>query len=335
MRRATIVWLLALLLAGCAPAEPPQAQPSAAPARGELRGEELAGRLLFVRAGVIWQWQGREARPLLGSGQAFQPAWSPDGQRIAYVIRANSSSDIGLADGGGAPLASLTANSSGQPPNSLARVYESMWAFYPAWSPDGTQIALAGQPGPPAGDPAAEYNLGLYTIPAAGGARTALYSDGQAQCGRSVYSPAGDALIFTRAAGGADGQQLYRLDLASGVAAPFPGAPKPSYDPARSADGRWLAFAASAGGRTDLFALPLAGGGAPLRLSESGSARAPAFSPDGRQLAFLAIAPGESGFDLWVADLSADQSGGLRAAPARRLTTHQALDADSGLSWAP
>jgi TolB protein len=80
--------------------------------------------------------------------------------------------------------------------------------------------------------------------------------------------------------------------------------------------------------------MPLGGAGTPLRLSDLGAARAPAFSPDGHQIAFLAIAPGDGGFDLWVADLATDASGGLRAGTPRRLTNGLGLDADSGLSWA-
>src|SRR5690348_17651998 len=58
--------------------------------RSAFRAEELAGRLLFVRAGVIWQWRGREAGRLLGDGAAFQPAFSPDG-RDRKSTRLNSS----------------------------------------------------------------------------------------------------------------------------------------------------------------------------------------------------------------------------------------------------
>ncbi|MBX0328453.1 hypothetical protein K2Z83_12275 [Oscillochloris sp. ZM17-4] len=335
---------LLIVLAGCgggAPAAGSAPAPSlaptagAAPGRSAFRAEELAGRLLFVRGGVIWQWRGREATALLGDGAAFQPAWSPDGGRIAYVTRGNDYSDVLLADASGAPLSQLTFNGSRQPINSIERVYESTWAFYPAWAPDGARLAVAAQPSPPGGDPPAEYNLGLYELPVGDGAQASLYASDSAQCGRSVYTPAGDALIFVRSGGGAQGQQeLYRLDLAGDRATPLAGAPTPSYDPAISPDGRWLAFAAGDGARTEIFALPLAGGGAPLRLSDMGAARAPAFSPDGSQLAFLAIAPGEGGFDLWVADLRVDEGGALRAGAPRRLTTGLGLDADSGISWA-
>ena len=73
----------------------------------------------------------------------------------------------------------------------------------------------------------------------------------------------------------------------------------------------------------------------PLRLTSQGAARAPAFAPDGSRLAFLAVAPGETGFDLWVSDLSLSETGALIAGPPRRLTTGLSRDGDSGLAWAP
>ncbi|NTU84621.1 MAG: hypothetical protein HGA45_35525, partial [Chloroflexales bacterium] len=100
-------------------------------------------------------------------------------------------------------------------------------------------------------------------------------------------------------------------------------------------DGVWLAFAARDAGRTDIFALPSGGVGVPQRLTATGAARAPAFSPDGRLLAFLATSPGETGFDLWVADLRIAETGVLTAGEPRRVTTGLAIDGDSGLSWAP
>lgn len=337
-----LLWLLlAFSLIGCSTSPSLQTQqipvPTAqtTPGRAAFRSEDLPGRLLFVRNGVIWQWHGRDVSPLLGDGAAIQPAFSPDGHKIAYVMRGNGSSDVLLADSSGAALSQLTSNSSRQPINSLARVYESTWAFYPTWAPTGDTLALVAQPAPPMGDPPVEYNLGLYELSLGSGVQDDIYASDSAQCGRSVYAPAGDSLIFVRAGVSAEGQQqLYRLDLTSGMVEPFPNVPVPSYDPAISPDGRWLAFVARDDIRTDIFALPLAGGGTPLRLSDMGAARAPVFSPDGRQIAFLAIAPGESGFDLWMADLSSDARGMLRVAAPRRITTGLSLDADSGLSWA-
>lgn len=331
--------VLAALLAACGPREvaPGPAVEVTAGAEGAVvRGERLPGRLLFVREGVIWQWQGDEARPLLGDGEAAQPAWSPAGDRIAYVARSNSFSDLLVADAQGAPVAQLTENGTTEPPNSLARVYASRWVFYPTWAPDGMSLAVATQAGTPAGDPPADYNLGLALLPAGPGVAQTLLSDDSAQLGRSDFSPDGAILVFTRAGVGPEGRQrLYRLEVARGAVEALAGAPEPSYDPVFSPDGAWLAFAARDGGRTDLFALPSGGVGAPQRLTTAGTARAPAFAPDGQLLAFLAVAPGEVGFDLWVSDLRLAETGVLVAGTPRRLTTGLGLDGDSGLSWAP
>lgn len=334
-RALALLTVGALLLWACGGEEPPRSQPDTPAAGAAVRGEELPGRLLFVRSGVIWQWRGREARPLLGSGEAVQPAWSPEGGRIAYIARSNSFSDLLLADADGAPIAQLTANGTDAPPNSIERVYASRWVFYPAWTPQGSSLVVAAQALPPAGDPPADYNLGLALVAAAPGEPLPLFADGEAMAGRSAVSPDGSSLVFTRAGIGPAGrQELYRLDLqAAGAPEPLAGAPAPSYDPAFSPDGRWLAFAARDAG-TDIYAMA-SGGGPPLRLTTQGAARAPAFSPDGTLLAFLAVAPGEAGFDLWVADLTLVEGEVIAAGAPRRVTTGLAIDADSGLAWAP
>ena len=332
--RVMLVAALALLMAACGGGAAPAATPGPAAAES-VRGERLPGRLLFVRQGVIWLWEAGAARPLLGAGEAVQPAWSPEGERIAYIARSNSFSDLLLADRDGAALVQLTTNGSEAPPNSIERVYASRWVFYPAWTPQGASIVVAAQTQPPAGDPPADEPLALAVVPTAPGEPLPLYSDGAAVIGRSAVSPDGVAIIFARMGTGPEGrQQLFRLAMASGEAEPLPGAPTPSYDPAFTPDGRWLAFAARDGADTAIFALP-AEGGAPQRLTAQGAARAPAFSPDGALLAWLAVAPGEAGFDLWVADLAPSETGALSVSAPRRLTTGLGLDGDSGLSWAP
>jgi TolB protein len=344
---ALFVVLVIALLANCRPAGaeptpqpalvPIKPQPSApaavAPPTIIAPGVVLAGRLLFVKGGNLWLWQGENGKALTTSGDAFQPAWSPDGARIAYIRRDESSSDLMVMPAAGGEAAPLTNDGSSNPPHSYERISESIWAFYPVWSPSGDEIAFASQYAPPSGEPAVEYRFSLYVTPAsAEGGRRQLYADDSGHVGRMAYAPDGASLIFAYEPAGSGAPRLYRYTRASHEAAPLPGAPEQSYDPAFSPDGHWLAFAARDGGRTDLFALPI-GGSTPARLTSIGAARAPAFSPDGKMLAFLAIAPGSNSFDLWLADLEPGADGALHALPPRQITHDMLIDADSGLSW--
>jgi TolB protein len=307
--------------------------PTAGPAQS-LGGASLPGRLLFVQKGAIWLWQGDKGQPLIGGGNAFQPTFSRDGARIVYVERGASYSDLMVSDAAGAHLAQLTTNGSRNPPGSAERVYESTWAYYPAFTPDGAAVVYAGQAAPPVGDPAAELNMSLFRTPAVeGGASEQIVADDGGQLGRSAVAPDG-SVVYTRASTDAGGSlQVYRFTPGVG-AAPVEGAAAPSYDPALSPDGRWLAFAAQRDGQTDIWLLPVAGGAA-TRVTNAGTARAPCFSPDGAQLAFIAIAPGSHSFDLWSVDLAPDASGNPQPGQPRQITLGLNLDADSGVTWAP
>jgi TolB protein len=369
-----LLWMT-LLLAGCAsapatatptpalgplptmPAEP-TARPAGPAPTVAAQGPALPGRMLFVPGGNLWLWEGDAGRQLTSSGDAFQPAWSPDGGRIAYIQRATSFSDLLVmpaegpstsSGGSGAPLR-LTEDGPDSSVYSYERVYASMWAFYPAWSPDGATIAFASQAGPPGGAPAAEFRISLFATPAeAGGERTQLYADAGGHVGRLAYAPDGQSITFAFGPAGEGEPTIYRYTVAGGDAEPIPGAPAQSYDPAWAPDGKWLAFAARANGRTDVFALraPAASIGAddtfstgaeatpapPIQLTSLGTARAPVFSPDGTQLAFLAIAPGGNSFDLWVLDLAIGADGALVPGQPRQITQGMGLDADSGVAW--
>ncbi|NJO07102.1 MAG: hypothetical protein HC876_17180 [Chloroflexaceae bacterium] len=297
----------------------------------------MPGRMLLVQNGTIWLWDGPEPRPLIGEN-AWQPAWSPDGSRIAYIEHGESYSDIMVATASGETLERLTINSSDYPSRSHERIYDTMWAFYPTWSPDGDTLVMIGQEGPPFGSPAIEYNLSIYQVPVEGGSRALLATNAEAHAGQLAYAPDGSMIVFTQANIRQDGQhQLYRLLVDEGTVEPFPGAPPRSYDATFSADGRWLAFAARDERGTDIWVLPArpaAGNNPrPQRLTTMGTARAPIFSPDGTKLAFLAIPPGEVGFELWMVDLTQENQGAIQASAARQLTARMSLDADSGLSW--
>ena len=342
--KTTFLFMLLTLFVACGPvANHPTPTPifgpiSAKPGRAaELAptvvssGAGMPGRLLFVKNGDLWLWQGDTGQQLTNQGDLFQPTWSPNGTRIACVQRGASYSDIIIMAANGTEPLRLTNDGQNAPSNSFERIYHTLWAFYPAFSPDGTQVAFVSQAGPPVGEPAAEYNLSLYvTSAAAGGSKQQLYAAESGQVGRATYAPDGD-LVFTNFSTGQAAPQLLSYSQDSGAVAPLPGAPDQSYDPAFSHDGHWLAFAVRMNGRTDIFAMP-GKGGAPVQLTNLGTARAPAFSPDGTKLAFLALAPQATRFDLWVVNLT-PEADGLRVDQPHQITHNAGIDVDSGLAW--
>ena len=291
-------------------------------------GLGLAGRIVFISGGDIWIWEGEQARQITHSGDIAQPALAPDGHHVAYIRRSQSASDLMVLD--------LTTNETRQitnyipdlPEGSIDRVYASMWALYPAWSPDASEIAFVSQYGPPYGSLASDYRLGLYTIPPQPGAdRSMRYTDENGHVGRVTYLPNGTAILFALEPDPPGLPQIYRYDRTSGEAGALPGLPEQSYDPAVSPDGKRLAFAARHANGTDIFIMPLDGGTA-VQLTTSGAARAPAFSPDGKHLAYLSTANGERGFDVWVIDLTSTSP-----RTPHRISFDLSVDANSGLSW--
>src|SRR5581483_6155429 len=52
------------------------------------------GRILYVRDGNLWLWQGGASRQFSDGGTWYQPSFSPDGTEIAYVYWTFNFSDI-------------------------------------------------------------------------------------------------------------------------------------------------------------------------------------------------------------------------------------------------
>lgn len=294
---------------------------------------EIQGRLLFVQNGNIWQWQNDKATAITQSNNTYQPAFSPDGQQIAYIYRTESASDLMVMPANGGESQQLTNDGTNSSLYSYDRIYNSLWALYPTWAPHGNEIAFTSQAGPPYGSPAAEYRLSIFVTPSnVAGARQQIYAEGTGHVGQLAYSPDGNSITF-EFANNTDPVSLYNYNRQGGSVVSL-GLPSPSYDPNYSPDGNWLAFSSRSPQGTDIFIVP-SNGGTPKQLTSLGNARAATFSPDGNHLAFLAMAPGHHSFDLWIAQISQASDGSLQLETPRQITKDLSIDADSGLSWAP
>ena len=98
---------------------------------GGVAAETVAARLAQLRStahvarltsGIIWNF-------------SFDPAWSPDGQKIAFTSN---------RDGGGNDWDIYVMNADG---SDIARLTDGAGNEYPAWSPDGQKIAFSSDRG--------------------------------------------------------------------------------------------------------------------------------------------------------------------------------------------
>jgi Tol biopolymer transport system component len=111
-----------------------------------------------------------------GSDNDIDPAFSPDGTRIAFARAVggpqNSQYDIYVMDASGANLKQLTT----EPKDDR----------YPAWSPDGTKIAFRGYP--------AVGGAAIFTMNVDGSAQTAIKNTGGGD--QPTWSPDGTRIAY-------------------------------------------------------------------------------------------------------------------------------------------
>ena len=181
-------------------------------------------------------------RIFLSPGSALlRPAPSPDGSRIAFQMYGESMSDsrIWIVNADGTNAHAITTAAHDAP-----YVYVA-----PAWSPDGSRLAIAvGTPG----------NLGLAIVSADGGAVTRLTQPASGSDTEPSWSPDGRQLVFVHSATPAQADVI-TLDLATGERRTlYTGNGRhPAWSPA----GNLIAFSARLNGEpNELFVISPSGG---------------------------------------------------------------------------
>jgi TolB protein len=201
------------------------------------------------------------AQTIVSSNEPIlSPAWSPDGQRLAYVSFENRRAAIYVQDLGSGRR-ELVASHPGINGS-------------PAFSPDGRSLAMTLSKG---------GNPDIYVLDL-GSRELRQITDHFGIDTEPAWSPDGSAIAFTSNRGG--GPQIYKASAAGGPAERVTFQNDYNAAAAFSPDGRSLALVTRVDGQFRI-ALHKLGGGGPMRIMSTGTLdESPSFAPNGSMIIY-------------------------------------------------
>ncbi len=234
----------------------------------KLTGDKgvFSTRIAYVTKGSqryqLWvaDADGENAQPALASPEPIiSPAWSPDGNQLAYVSF-ESRKPVIYVHNVSSGKRRLIANFKGS--NSA-----------PAWSPDGKNLAVT---------LSREGGSQLFLLSASGGEPRRLIQSNSIDT-EPVFSTDGQFIYFVSDRGGSP--QIYKVSVSGqGVErVTFNGTYNIS--PAVSSDGRWLAYVSRVGGAFKLHTMEITSGTVKA-ITETASDESPSFSPNGKLIVY-------------------------------------------------
>jgi Tol biopolymer transport system component len=189
-----------------------------------------------------------------------EPAWSPDGRRLAFSSKRSGSFDIYVMNADGKGTRRLTSTKEDD--------------SHPTWSPDGTRIAFARAPGD------------IYVLNADGSGALRI-SHPTVEEAEPAWSPDGDWIAYVRRTPGSPIREVWvvRPDGSDAHAVTSLGAS--SYTPAWSPDSSRIVFTSNVEGELyELYTIGVDGKGRRAVAATIESMFEPAWSPDGTRIAF-------------------------------------------------
>ena len=235
------------------------------------------------------------------------PAWSPDGSKIAFSSYRNGNTDIFVIDADGAGLTRLT--------------FDEASDETPAWSPDGNRIAFSSN---------RSDNRNIYVMNTDGSDVRPIVVD-MFNSLRPAWSPDGSKIAFTSYVVSGDDSHVYVVDADGSNLTRVSNGPGSHSDPSWSPDGNRIAYDSRIGEDSSLHIVNADGSvrtllyeARPL-VNEVEWVTTPEWSPDGSRIAFAAgVRPSDSGpYYAEIHTINIDGSGLIR------------LTGRSGADWQP
>ncbi|MFL6231263.1 MAG: hypothetical protein ACJ741_21020 [Pyrinomonadaceae bacterium] len=271
----------------------PAAYQAADPCAGRLAFDSLRD---FNGNGEIYSMSGdggSQTRLTAHSAIDLSPAWSPDGQTLAFRSDrdnlANGRSDIYLMNPDGTNVRRLTTHPG--------------FDESPAWSPDGKKIAFLST----RDDPQDNNVRNIYLMNADGSAQTRLTAGSSVQP-EIAWSPDGTRIAFARSGAVTDTYDLFTVAVADGSVTRLTAAATPGEHyvmPAWSPDGTRLALSVFFFGfrvPADIYVMNSDGTGLTNLTRAPGNDTSPAWAPDGGAIAFVSDRDGNREIYLMYPD---------------------------------
>jgi Tol biopolymer transport system component len=229
-----------------------------------------------------------------------EPAWSPDGARIAFVSDREDNSEIYVVNTDGSGQTNLTRNTA----------YDNN----PVWSPDGARIAFASH---------RDGNDEIYMMNADASGQTNLTRN-TAHDNNPAWSPDGARIAFYSYRDGND--EIYVMNADGSGQTNLTRNTAYDNNPVWSPDGTQIAFESISHSNFEIHVMNADGSGQTNLTNLSNSNFSPAWSPDGTRIAFQSSRSTSDGpGDIYVMD--ADGSGPTNL-------TRNAAD-DNSPAWSP
>jgi Tol biopolymer transport system component len=204
---------------------------------------------------------GRQTGTILDAANYAEAALSGDDRRLALEINDPrlSTSDIWIAELDRNVASRLTSSPRSE--------------MTPRLSPDGVRLVFSTDwEGPP----------NLYIAEADGGEPRVLVPFDRTQQYAGGWTPDGKQVVYTKR-NEEFGIDIWAVDVSTGANRPILATPFQEHRPAVSPNGRWLAYASNASGRSEVYMREFPKGSWQIRLSVDGGTD-PVWRDDGREL---------------------------------------------------